>query len=27
LRQHTLGQVVGGFFVGVVCAIVGIIFL
>lgn len=27
LRQHTLGQVVGGFFVGIVCAALGIIFL
>jgi membrane-associated phospholipid phosphatase len=27
LRQHTLGQVVGGFFVGVVCAILAILFL
>ena len=27
LRQHTLAQVVGGFFIGVVCAIIGIIFL
>ena len=27
LRQHTLAQVVGGFFLGVVCAIVGIVYL
>lgn len=27
LRQHTLGQVVAGFIVGAVCAILGIIFL
>lgn len=27
LRQHTLGQVVVGFFVGMVCAVVGIVFL
>ena len=27
LRQHTLSQVVGGFFVGVFCAIIGIVFL
>lgn len=27
LRQHTLGQVVGGFFVGMVCAVLAIIFL
>ena len=27
LRQHTLGQVVGGFFVGIICAALGIIFL
>lgn len=27
LRQHTLAQVVGGFFLGLVCAIVGIVYL
>ena len=27
LRQHSLAQVVAGFFVGVVCAIIGILFL
>ncbi len=27
LRQHSLAQVVSGFFVGVVCAVIGIIFL
>ena len=27
LRQHTLGQVVAGFFVGIVCSITGLIFL
>ena len=27
IRQHTLAQVVGGFFLGVVCAIVGIVYL
>jgi membrane-associated phospholipid phosphatase len=27
LRQHTLGQVVGGFFVGVVCAVLAMLFL
>lgn len=27
LRQHTLGQVVVGFFVGFVCAVIGIVFL
>ena len=27
LRQHTLAQVVAGFFVGVVCSIVGLIYL
>jgi membrane-associated phospholipid phosphatase len=27
LRQHTLLQVVAGFLVGIVCAIIGIIFL
>ena len=27
LRQHTLPQVVGGFLVGVVCAVVGIVYL
>lgn len=27
LRQHTLSQVLGGFFVGIVCAIIGLILL
>ena len=27
LRQHTLGQVVGGFLIGIVCSIVGILYL
>jgi membrane-associated phospholipid phosphatase len=27
LRQHSLAQVIAGFFVGVVCAIIGILFL
>ena len=27
LRQHSLAQVVAGFLVGVVCAIIGILFL
>ena len=27
LRQHSLAQVVAGFFVGVICAIIGILFL
>jgi membrane-associated phospholipid phosphatase len=27
LRQHSLAQVVAGFFVGIICAIIGILFL
>jgi membrane-associated phospholipid phosphatase len=27
LRQHTLGQVVGGFLIGMACSVVGIIYL